>query len=119
MEFSGVGGTYRSIHRFLRHHGFSTLFVDIHNTIDNISTGHTAWAARAVDTYMQKISNLRDPSRAGIEWSKVRAGYESLSPLPSRAFKRGYFAATNLSRSSELGSRQTQLFHHQAVTGGR
>lgn len=116
MEFSGVGGTYRSIQRFLRHHGFSTLFVDIHNTIDNISTGHTAWAARAIDTYMQKILNLRDSSRVESEWDKLRTGYESLSPLPSRAFDRGYFS--NFSRSSEMSEGQTFLFHHQAVSAG-
>src|SRR2546421_5591101 len=43
IELSGVGGSYRRAHIDLRHHGFSTRFVDIHNTIDNVATGHSAW----------------------------------------------------------------------------
>jgi hypothetical protein len=47
MELSGVGGSYRSAQKFLKHYGFPTTFVDLHNTIDNVSTGHSAWAADA------------------------------------------------------------------------
>lgn len=81
MELSGVGGSYRSARRFLKHHNFSTQFVDLHNTIDNVSTGHSAWAAAAIDAHMLAASEFADLER---EWHRVRTGYEALSPISKR-----------------------------------
>ncbi|MCA5967994.1 iron-containing redox enzyme family protein [Pseudomonas syringae pv. syringae] len=80
MELSGVGGAYRSARHFLQHYGFSTAFVDLHNTIDNVSTGHSAWAADAIDAYMRSFTTFED---AAAQWQRVRVGYESLAPRPS------------------------------------
>ncbi len=55
MELSGVGGTYRRARLALKEYGFSTRFVDIHNTVDNVATGHSAWAADAIDTYLSSL----------------------------------------------------------------
>jgi hypothetical protein len=95
MELSGVGGSYRSARRFLKHYGFSTRFVDVHNTIDNVSTGHSAWAADAVDTYLRTHPNRHDPRQLAAEWHRIRVGYESLSPAQP---KRGGLAALRRSR---------------------
>lgn len=95
MELSGVGGSYRSARRFLAHYGFSTRFVDVHNTIDNVSTGHSAWAADAIDTYLRTHPNRHDPSRLAAEWHRVRVGYESLAPQQP---KRGGLSALRRSR---------------------
>ena len=84
MELSGVGGSYRTARMFLEHHGFSTHFVDLHNTIDNVSTGHSAWAADAIDTHMRTAVKLSNPAEFAAEWQRVRVGYESLSPRPSK-----------------------------------
>ncbi|WP_299775933.1 iron-containing redox enzyme family protein [uncultured Tateyamaria sp.] len=78
MELSGVGGTYRHAHRFLQHYGFPTIFVDLHNTIDNVSTGHSAWAADAIDAYMQSTQDFIDPKQS---WARIRLGFESLEPI--------------------------------------
>jgi hypothetical protein len=87
MELSGVGGGYRSARRFLRAHGFSTLFVDLHNTIDNVSTGHSAWAADAIDAY---LSASADPLERAARWRRVRVGYASLAPQkPRRRARQG------------------------------
>lgn len=88
MELSGVGGTYRSARRFLKHYRFPTVFVDIHNTIDNVSTGHSAWAADAIDAYMQTVATFGD---SAAEWERVRAGYESLAPIVEREGDLDYF----------------------------
>lgn len=80
MELSGVGGTYRRARIALKSHGFSTRFVDIHNTIDNVATGHSAWAADAVDTYLASVAcNSGAASQAEL-WQRVRVGYRSLNP---------------------------------------
>ncbi|MFE0174460.1 iron-containing redox enzyme family protein [Streptomyces sp. NPDC059002] len=80
MELSGVGGTYRRAGLALRKYGFSTRFVDIHNTIDNVATGHSAWAADAVDTLMARLSDPLGPGSRAEVWERVRVGYRSLNP---------------------------------------
>lgn len=92
MELSGVGGSYRSARQFLKLHGFSTQFVDLHNTIDNIATGHTAWAADAIDAHLTEISELVDIEG---EWARIRAGFESLAPIVRNESELDYFAHTH------------------------
>lgn len=113
MELSGVGGSYRTARRFLKHYGFSTYFVDLHNTIDNVSTGHSAWAADAIDTHMRMVAKLSSPAEFAAEWDRVRVGYESLSPPSSKiANLIGYrFRATPRKPRSQDGA----LFHHTPV----
>ncbi|WP_369174199.1 iron-containing redox enzyme family protein [Streptomyces sp. R28] len=76
MELSGVGGSYRRARQALAHHGFSTMFVDVHNTIDNVATGHSAWAADAVDGYLTQLP----PAARADAWDRIRTGYRSLNP---------------------------------------
>lgn len=87
MELSGVGGSYRSAHIALRTHGFSTRFVDIHNTIDNVATGHSAWAADAIDTYLSGLPRAVVDGREGV-WERIRTGYASLAPDDGWAARR-------------------------------
>ncbi|GAB1339189.1 hypothetical protein ACE1SV_57790 [Streptomyces sp. E-15] len=80
MELSGVGGAYRHGHIALEAHGFSTRFVDIHNTIDNVETGHSAWAADAVDAHMSALPRSGPGDARREAWDRVRTGYRSLNP---------------------------------------
>jgi hypothetical protein len=80
MELSGVGGTYRRARLALDTYGFSTRFVDIHNTIDNVATGHSAWAADAVDTFLATAPDSRGASARDELWQRVRVGYRALNP---------------------------------------
>ncbi|MFF3499885.1 iron-containing redox enzyme family protein [Streptomyces sp. NPDC003247] len=80
MELSGVGGSYRRARLALREHGFSTRFVDIHNTIDNVATGHSAWAADAIDAFMSSAAVGSGLQARETAWRRVREGYRSLSP---------------------------------------
>ncbi|MFC5220526.1 iron-containing redox enzyme family protein [Streptomyces coerulescens] len=80
MELSGVGGSYRRARIALEAYGFSTRFVDIHNTIDNVATGHSAWAADAVDAYMATVPSVLGPGCEPEIWERVRTGYRSLNP---------------------------------------
>jgi hypothetical protein len=80
MELSGVGGTYRSVSDALRHYGYSSTFVDLHNTVDNILTGHTAIALEAIKIHLDEILE-----RGGLEevqryWRRVWTGYLALVP---------------------------------------
>lgn len=88
MELSGVGGTYRRAHIALKKYGFSTRFVDIHNTIDNVATGHSAWAADAVDSYLAALLVARGAGAQAEAWQRVRTGFRSLSPPDGRRARR-------------------------------
>lgn len=116
MELSGVGGSYRSARKFLRHYGFSTRFVDIHNTIDNVSTGHSAWAADAIDSYLHDIARLGPPAAHTQAWERVRTGYESLAPLTRRLFRfrSDYYFST---RDTVSRPDQRKLYHHMPANG--
>ncbi|WHM40038.1 iron-containing redox enzyme family protein [Streptomyces sp. BPTC-684] len=80
MELSGVGGSYRDARVALRHHGFSTQFVDLHNTIDNVATGHSAWAADAIDAYLADLPAVLGPGQQDAVWDRIRVGHRSLNP---------------------------------------
>lgn len=97
MELSGVGGTYRKARLALRAYGFNTRFVDIHNTIDNVATGHSAWAADAIDTLLATLPDAAGPTGRAAIWERVRVGYRSLNP-PSGM--RARLAARRATRSS-------------------
>jgi hypothetical protein len=113
MELSGVGGSYRTARGILKHYGFSTHFVDLHNTIDNVSTGHSAWAADAIDTHMRTVSKLSNPKEFAAEWHRVRVGYESLSPRQSKvADLVGYRFLTTPWKPRSQGR---SLLHHARV----
>lgn len=100
MELSGVGGSYRRARLALKKYGFSTRFVDIHNTVDNVATGHSAWAADAIDTYLSSLTASQGEGALEPAWERVRAGYRSLNP-PSgfRARQAGRRAATLAARA--------------------
>lgn len=106
MELSGVGGTYRRASMALRRHGFSTRFVDIHNTIDNVATGHSAWAADAVDTLMAGLPDSLGPGGRSEVWERVRTGYRSLNPpggfMARRAARRGRLAGNRWRRAKAV-----------------
>ncbi|MCA8019143.1 iron-containing redox enzyme family protein [Burkholderia metallica] len=123
MELSGVGGSYRSARRFLRHYGFGTAFVDLHNTIDNVSTGHSAWAVDAIDAYMrQAAAQGAGADVTAASWERVRIGYESLAPLPDR--RERWFGKLGVRRWTRVApaaggassvSSASDLFHHAPV----
>jgi hypothetical protein len=87
IELSGVGGSYRLAHRSLTHHGFDTQFVDLHNAIDNVLTGHSAWAAEGAEAFVAGIGDLQGPQAQEEAWERVRTGFASLE-VPLRQGKK-------------------------------
>ncbi|MEV0232682.1 iron-containing redox enzyme family protein [Nonomuraea sp. NPDC050786] len=80
MELSGVGGTYRRERFNVRAHGFSSEYFDIHNTIDNVATGHSAWAADAIEIYLAGLCTRLGAEAAEKSWERIRVGFRSLHP---------------------------------------
>ncbi len=78
MELSGVGGGYRKAKDELKYYGYNTLFVELHNTIDNVSTGHSAMALKAIELYMGKITCSNSEKLIKEHWERIWIGYRSL-----------------------------------------
>ena len=77
IELSGVGDNYRRAHITLKEYGFTTRFVDIHNTIDNVGSGHSAWAADAIHNYMAELLVTQGVSIQSEAWQRIRSGFRS------------------------------------------
>lgn len=84
MELSGVGGSYRTARDELRVHGFETLFVDLHNTIDNVSSGHSAMALEAIQIHLDDVAACGSQAQVDAQWRRVWIGYLALSRPPRR-----------------------------------
>ncbi len=84
MELSGVGGEYRRSGDVLRHYGFSAQFTELHNSIDNVATGHTAWAIDAIKVHLDEMNLRGGASEADRHWRRVWIGYRSLQPPQRR-----------------------------------
>jgi hypothetical protein len=80
MELSGVGGSYRSGIDTLRHYGFDPCFVELHNNIDNVSTGHTRLAVDAIKCHMDEIFARGGADLVDEHWQRVWTGYRALAP---------------------------------------
>lgn len=106
MELSGVGGAYRSAQCFLRYHKLPTTFVDLHNTIDNVSNGHAALAVDAINTCIAAIEGADEAARF---WIRVRNGYEALEPISHVCGTLDYFRVAT-QRSSKATALET--LHH-------
>lgn len=85
MEISGVGGTYREAIDTLRYYGFSPYFIELHNTIDNASTGHTAIAREAIKLHLDEILARGGDALVKQHWERVWTGFRALKP-PPRSF---------------------------------
>lgn len=109
MELSGVGDGYREARRFLMSHGFSTHFVDLHNTIDNVATGHSAWAADAIDRYM---TPYRGDKLSDDRWLRIRVGYASLSATPARRTAGSWLASLLHSRVVPAPTPASAMLHY-------
>ncbi|MQY12481.1 hypothetical protein SRB5_26150 [Streptomyces sp. RB5] len=79
-ELFGVGGSLRQTQLGLKTHGFNTLFYDIHNTIDNVASGHSAWAIDAIGTYMSSVARSFGADMQAETWQRIRTGFYSATP---------------------------------------
>jgi hypothetical protein len=78
MELSGVGGEYLRSGEVLAHYGFSAQFTKLHNSIDNVSSGHTAWAIDAIKSHMDEVRRYSGIEGLNAHWSRIWTGYRSL-----------------------------------------
>jgi len=84
VELAGIGGPYLEARDTLRSLGLPTLFVDLHNAADNVSSGHVAQALDAIHHYMDELARLAGPHALDPAWRRVWTGMRSTMPPMGR-----------------------------------
>ncbi len=84
VELAGLGGPYLEARDALRHFGFNPSFVELHNSADNVSVGHAAWAVDAIKTYMDEVAAREGPHNLDRVWLRIWTGVRSTLPQCSR-----------------------------------
>jgi hypothetical protein len=83
IELFGVDNELRRGSDLLRYYGYSSLFLDVHNTIDNLDTGHSRLALTAILEYMRAIASLEDHPLLQQHWLRIRRGHQTLRSFPA------------------------------------
>ncbi len=78
IEISGLGNVYLRLSEELTFWGIQSAIVDIHTSIDNMATGHTALASKAIQTYLDEMSAGFGDDVMQAHWRRIYTGYCSL-----------------------------------------
>jgi hypothetical protein len=84
IELSGLGKVYLRLSQELRYWGINPAIVDIHISIDNLATGHSALAIRAIQTYLDEISATCGNDIMQAHWRRIHTGYCALQTAGNR-----------------------------------
>ncbi len=92
IETSGLGTHYLRAIEILRHHEINPAIVALHLSIDNLSSGHSARALRAIQGYLETLQALEGPEAMQAAWRRIWRGFNSFKvanlPLASRLLGR-------------------------------
>jgi hypothetical protein len=70
-------------HDILKYYGLPTIFVDFHNSADNVSVGHTAWSLDAIKLYMDWVAAHEGPHNLDGHWHRIWSGMRLTLPTTS------------------------------------
>jgi len=94
IETSGLGHHYLSAIRALKAHDIDPSIIELHLSIDNLSSGHSRWALEAIIHYLNELDQRGGYALITNSWSRIRQGYASLSTaaLPMATHSIAYYA---------------------------
>jgi Iron-containing redox enzyme len=84
MEFAGIGGPYMQLADVLRHHGIRPTIIELHNTVDNLASGHTAWARDAIHAHLAEARGAGGDPAVQLVWRRIWTGYRAHDALFGR-----------------------------------
>jgi hypothetical protein len=84
IELSGLGKVYIRLSEELRFWDIDSAIVDIHTSIDNLSSGHSALAVKAIQTYLDETSACSGEDIMQAHWRRIYTGYCSLQSVSTR-----------------------------------
>ncbi|MBM4206643.1 MAG: iron-containing redox enzyme family protein [Gammaproteobacteria bacterium] len=79
IEISGLGNVYLRLSEELKFYGIQSAIVDVHTSIDNLATGHTALAVNAIKFYLDDIAANFGDDVMQAHWRRIHTGYCSLT----------------------------------------
>ena len=79
IETSGLGEHYLRAIDVLRSLKLDPKIIELHLSIDNLSSGHSRWALQSVETLMLASQSLGGDSLSNEIWARVRRGYAALT----------------------------------------
>lgn len=82
IELWGVGGQFAMAASNFRARNLDPLLFDLHNTIDNIGSGHAAWAKEAIRLFMDDMFAKGGDEFGQAAWQRVWTGFCSWSTRP-------------------------------------
>lgn len=83
IELSGLGRTYRRLAFELESHGLDATIVRLHQSIDNLASGHAALACDAILSHLQAMAPGGQET-VQQQWRRVWTGYRSLATATRR-----------------------------------
>lgn len=86
IELSGLGRVYMRLADELKFWGIDPAIVNIHISIDNAASGHTALAKKAIQLYLDEVSACHGEQEMQRYWQRIYTGYCSLQTA-GRSFK--------------------------------
>lgn len=92
IELSGLGRQYRRLAEDLEYWGIDATIVRLHQSIDNLASGHAALAAEAIRIHLDDIRASIGPAGEARQWRRIRTGYRSLESA-TRRFKRAMLSS--------------------------
>lgn len=84
IEISGLGRVYLRLSEELRFWGIQSAIVDVHTSIDNLSSGHSALAIKAIQAYLDEVSACYGEDIMQTHWRRIYTGYCSLQTASNR-----------------------------------
>ncbi|WP_394752144.1 iron-containing redox enzyme family protein [Crenothrix sp.] len=81
IEISGLGKVYLRLAQELKFYGINPAIVNVHISIDNVATGHTALAVKAIQHYMDDILARQGKQAMQNHWRRIYTGYCSLQSV--------------------------------------
>jgi hypothetical protein len=91
VEMAGVGEVYGVATALLRRHGIDPYFFQLHETIDNAASGHTAWSTEVIEMHLEEASRQGEEAAARA-WQRIWRGHgayaEASRPLVLAAARR-------------------------------
>jgi len=78
IEISGLGRVYLRLADELAYWGINPTLVNLHTTIDNTASGHSALAMQAIQIYLDSIAMREGKQAMQAQWRRISNGYCSL-----------------------------------------
>ena len=79
IETSGLGAHYLRAIDVLRFLKLDPKIIELHLSIDNLSSGHSRWALQSIESLMLAAQSFGGDSLSDEIWGRVRRGYSALT----------------------------------------